>query len=49
MSKERWGNGIIKGLEAGEDSMHEREVARAAKFEDKGVVGSIGMLEIGLT
>lgn len=37
------------GLEARKDGMHEREVVRAAKFEDKGVVGCIGMLKIAPT
>lgn len=37
------------GLEAGEEGLHERKVARASKFEDKGVVSSIGMPKIGLT
>lgn len=49
VSEERWGNGMIKGLEAREDIVHERELARAAQFENKGVIGSIGMPKVGLT
>lgn len=49
VSEERWGNGVVMEFEAREDGMHERKVMRAAKFEDKGVVGCIGMLKIGLT
>lgn len=40
---------MIEGFEAREDIVHEKELARASEFENKGVVGSIGMPEIGLT
>lgn len=48
VSKERGGNGVITGFENGEEGVHMREVFRATKFDDKGVIGSIGMTKIGL-
>lgn len=39
----------MMGLEAGDEGLHEREVVRTAKFEDKCVAGSIGVPKIGLT
>lgn len=48
VSKERRGNGVITGFETEEEGVHMREVAGPTKFDDKGVVGSIGMTKIGL-
>lgn len=38
----------MMGFEAEEERVHDREVARFAEFSDEGVVGGVGVAEIGL-
>lgn len=49
LGEERRRNGVILGFEGGEEGLHEREVARAAEFEDEDMPCRVRVMKIGLT
>lgn len=48
VGEEGRGDGVVVGVESGEEVVHEREVVGAAQFEDEGVEGGVRVAEIGL-